>query len=151
LTTYPESKRMMRLQIRELKSAMAASSFALTPPCSLRIGILLSGSGRSLMCIDCNLRCAFPSGTDYGTIAKQLESQCCIRRASSKDDALIEGSLPRSESSGEGSAGMLHLMSPNYPDPQGMKASPELQAFLHQLREKATARSNHSDSTDNTH
>jgi hypothetical protein len=42
------------------------------------------------------------------------------------------------------SAGLLHLIFPNYPDLRGMNATPEIEAFLHRLREEATAGSNQS-------
>jgi hypothetical protein len=82
---------MMVLQIRELKYAMSASSCI--PP-SHRLGILMSGAGRFVSCIDCHLSLSFPAGAHYDTIAKQFESGSCSGGIPSNDDVPCQGTLP---------------------------------------------------------
>ena len=47
-----------------------------TSPAHL-IAILMSASGRFLVCRKCGLRFEFPEGAVYDTIAKQFESHPC--------------------------------------------------------------------------
>jgi hypothetical protein len=48
----------------------------------------------------------------------------------------------------EESAGLLHVIFPNYPDLQGMKSTPEIGAFLRSLREGSGTGSNQPRLTD---
>ena len=47
------------------------------PSFSHRIGTFITGSGRSVACIDCHLSFSFPFGAKYAAIAKQIESLSC--------------------------------------------------------------------------
>lgn len=47
------------------------------PPYPHRIAILLSPAGRFLQCRDCERILSFPNGTQFSTIAKQVESHSC--------------------------------------------------------------------------
>ena len=51
--------------------------------------------------------------------------------------------------SAEESAGLLHVIFPNYPDLQGMNFMPEIEVFLRSFREERAARSNHPSTIDN--
>jgi len=44
---------------------------------SHRVGILMSGADRFVVCLDCRLRLVFPFGAHYDTIAKRFESHSC--------------------------------------------------------------------------
>jgi hypothetical protein len=59
--------------------------------------------------------------------------------------------MPDDQLNAEESAGLLHLIFPNYPDLQGMKSPPEIAAFLRSMREGTAASSNHFPLTDTTH
>jgi hypothetical protein len=59
--------------------------------------------------------------------------------------------MPDDRLNAEESAGLLHVIFPNYPDLQGMKSTPEIGAFLRSLREEAPDGSNHPPLTDTTH
>jgi len=50
--------------------------------------------------------------------------------------------MPDDRLNAEESAGLLHIIFPNYPDLQGMKSTPEIGAFLRSLREGTSAASN---------
>jgi hypothetical protein len=53
--------------------------------------------------------------------------------------------------SAEESAGLLHIIFPNYPDLQGMRSTPEIEEYLLSLREATVAHSSNplvSDTTD---
>ena len=65
---------MMVLQVRELKYAMSASGVSSS---FHSIAVLMSGSGRFVVCIDCHLSLSFPAGARYDTIAKPFESHSC--------------------------------------------------------------------------
>lgn len=75
----------MALHIRELKYAMSASSVSSS---SHPIGILMSPTGRFVVCIDCHLSVEFPAGAHYDIIARQFESHSCDSPRPLKDDAL---------------------------------------------------------------
>lgn len=42
-----------------------------------RLGILMSGAGRFVTCIDCHLAISFPAGAHYDRIVRQFESRPC--------------------------------------------------------------------------
>ena len=52
------------------------------------IAILMSASGRFVVCRGCHLRFAFPFGAHFDLIAKQFESHLCGFQSLSNDDAL---------------------------------------------------------------
>jgi PAS domain S-box-containing protein len=52
------------------------------------IAILMSASGRFLVCRECHSRFAFPFGAHYDIIAKQFESYLCASQCLSNDAAL---------------------------------------------------------------
>jgi PAS domain S-box-containing protein len=78
---------MMTLQIRELTYVMVASSSIATPHL---ISILMSSSGRFLVCRECHLRLEFPFGAHYDIIAKHFESHLCPSLLTSTHDRLSE-------------------------------------------------------------
>lgn len=41
------------------------------------IGVLMSGAGRFLGCMQCNLFFDYPSGAHYDTVVKQFEGRHC--------------------------------------------------------------------------
>ncbi|HXO34741.1 MAG TPA: PAS domain S-box protein [Candidatus Acidoferrales bacterium] len=59
-----------------------------SPPPPHLIAILMSTSGRFVVCRGCHLRFAFPSGAHFDLIAKQFESHLCAFQCPSNDDAL---------------------------------------------------------------
>jgi PAS domain S-box-containing protein len=59
-----------------------------SPPPPHLIAILMSTSGRFVVCRGCHLRFAFPSGAHFDQIAKQFESHLCRFQCLSNDDAL---------------------------------------------------------------
>ena|ERR1700688_676960 len=76
---------MMALHIRELKYSMLASSVSSS---SHPIGILMSPTGRFVVCIDCRLSVEFPAGAHYDIIARQFESHSCGSPRRLEDHAL---------------------------------------------------------------
>ena len=63
----------------------ANASTSLAPP--HLIAILMSTSGRFVVCRGCHLRFAFPSGAHFDLIAKQFESHSCSFQCLSNHDA----------------------------------------------------------------
>ena len=59
--------------------------------------------------------------------------------------------MPDDRLNAEESAGLLHIIFPNYPDLEGMNSTPEIGAFLRSLREGTSAGSNPPPLTDRTH
>jgi hypothetical protein len=81
---------MMVLYIRELKYAMSARS---VPSSSHPVGVLMSPTGRFVVCIDCHLSVEFPTGAHYDIIARQFESHSCGSPRPLKGDALSEKTI----------------------------------------------------------
>src|SRR3984885_9738861 len=63
-------------------------SISTPPPPRPLIAILVSTSGRFVVCRGCHLRFAFPSGAHFDLIAKQFESHLCGFESLSNDAAL---------------------------------------------------------------
>jgi len=78
---------MIVLYVGELEHAMSASSC--TYSCH-HIGILVSGAGRLVSCIDCHLTFTFPASANYDTVVKQFEYHSCSGPIPSNDDAPVE-------------------------------------------------------------
>ncbi len=64
----------------ELEYAMPANGSP--QPSPHRITILMSPTGRFLVCRDCKLSFEFPNGVPYAALAKQFESHLCLSLAS---------------------------------------------------------------------
>jgi PAS domain S-box-containing protein len=75
----------MPLHIRELKYAMSTSGVSCS---SHPIGILMSPTGRFVVCIECHLSVEFPAGAHYDIIARRFESHSCRSPRPLKDDVL---------------------------------------------------------------
>ena len=60
-------------------------SISTPPPPPHLIAILMSTSGRFVVCRGCHLRFAFPSGAHFDLIAKQFESHLCAFECLSND------------------------------------------------------------------
>jgi PAS domain S-box-containing protein len=75
---------MMPLHIRELKYAMSTSGVSFS---SHLIAILMSPTGRFVVCIDCHLSVEFPAGAHYDIVARRFESHSCRFPRLLKDDA----------------------------------------------------------------
>jgi PAS domain S-box-containing protein len=65
-----------------------SSNISTSPPPPHLIAILMSTSGRFVVCRGCHLKFAFPSGAHFDLIAKQFESHLCRFQGLSNDDAL---------------------------------------------------------------
>jgi hypothetical protein len=76
----------------ELEYAILASS--VMSPSSHRIGILMSSSGRFLVCRDCKSSVQFPDGAQYGAIASQFEFRSCSLPDRRFVIARYEGKVP---------------------------------------------------------
>ena len=74
---------MVVLDTRELTHAMSVIGISSS---SHPIGILMSGAGRFVVCIDCRRRLSFPAGTHFDTIAKEFESHLCGSSCAPKDE-----------------------------------------------------------------
>jgi hypothetical protein len=82
----------MALHVESWNMQLLASS--VPSPSSHRIGILMSPSGRFLVCRDCKSSVQFPDGAQYGAIASQFEFRSCSLPDRRFVIARYEGKVP---------------------------------------------------------